>query len=412
MSSSPDPTNQEFADFPAIPRGGNLWPLALLAFLLGAFGLYLMLPVPPVPEPVLPPVSSPQAPNASRGPRAGIAQLAIVGSANSTFGQTATLFSEQVKALTRGALQIEVLPEGRVNGQNYGELDLMRMVQEGRLPLAFISISPLTNAAPELAVLDLPFLFDSYQHVDRVVDGPLGRELLETLKPSGLVGLAYVETGFRILSSSMPLPDLASLKGRRIRVMQSPVYVNFVKALGAEPVPSAVDRIHEMGRQGFIDAADRSYPTYWDFKLYEVHRHITETNHAYSSKVLVANREWWDRLPPQSRLALEQAARQAEVEHRARQRQEEARVRSRAAREKIAIYTLSPEERERFRARVQPLYESFTRQHGSGLVRRIRQQAGPGSTQPQGLEAVPGQTPDLPSPNGGPQPGNSASPTP
>lgn len=167
--------------------------------------------------------------------------------------------------------------------------------------------------------------------------------------------------------------------------MQSPVYVNFVQALGAEPVPSAVDRIHEMGRQGFIDAADRSYPTYWDFRLYEVHRNITESNHAYSAKVLVVNRDWWDRLPAPTRLALQQAARQAEVEHRTRQRQEQARVKRQVAQARIAIFTLSPQERQRFRERVQPLYDAFTRQHGPGLVRRLRQEGdGGGSLPPPG----------------------------
>ncbi len=361
MSSSPESGPQ---DFPQIPRGGTLWPLAVLAFLLGASGLYLMLPNPTRPAPLPLAEPSPRASATAPRPGAGVVRLAIVDRPDSTFEQTARLFAEQIRALTRGALQIEVLPEGRIDGQRSGELEIMRRVQEGRLPLAFVSVSPLTNAAPELAVLDLPFIFDSYEHADRVLDGPLGRELLENLRPSGLVGLAYLETGFRILSSAVPLPDLASLKDRRIRVMQSPVYVNFVQALGAEPVPSAVDRIHEMGRQGFIDAADRSYPTYWDFRLYEVHRNITESNHAYSAKVVVANRDWWDRLPAPTRLALQQAARQAEVEHRTRQRQEQSRVKRQVAQARIAIFTLSAEERERFRA-----------QHGPGLVHRLRQEA-------------------------------------
>ncbi len=389
MSSSPESDRPGPQDFPQIPRGGSLWPLAILAFLLGASGLYLMLPAPNRPAP--PPLSgpSPRSSAAIPKPASGVVRMAIVDHPDSTFEQTARLFSEQVRALTRGALAIEVLPEGRVDGQSYGELELMRLVQEGRLRLAFISVSPLTNAAPELAVLDLPFIFDSYGHADRVLDGPLGRELLENLRPSGLVGLAYLETGFRILSSAIPLPDLASLKDRRIRVMQSPVYVNFVQALGAEPVPSAVDRIHEMGRQGFIDAADRSYPTYWDFRLYEVHRNITESNHAYSAKVLVVNRDWWDRLPAPTRLALQQAARQAEVEHRTRQRQEQARVKRQVTQARIAIFTLSPQERQRFRERVQPLYDAFTRQHGPGLVRRLRQEGDGGGSLP-GPGASPG----------------------
>ncbi len=375
MSSLPEPPDQALPDFPEIPRSAPLWPLVAVAFLAGFVGIYLMLPR-PAPSPAPPrPALSPAAESASPHPAPGVARLIHVGSADSTFGQTARILAEQIGALSRGSLQVEVLADGRFQGRKYGELALMRMLQEGRFPLAFISTAPLANVDPPLAVLDLPFLFDSYDHADRVLDGEIGRGLLETLKPSGMVGLGFLETGFRVLSSSVALPDLESLEGRRVRVMQSPVQVNFIRALGAEPVPSAVDRIHEMGRQGFIDAADRSYPTYWDFKLYEVHRHLTETNHAYSAKAMVANLHWWEGLSSEVRQAILSAAREAEVEHRIRQRREEARVKSLATREHITIHTLTPEERERFRKRVQPLMDTFSRSQGSDLIVKIRQQA-------------------------------------
>jgi len=389
MSNSPESPDQALPEFPAIPRSAPLWPLVVVAFLAGLVGIFLMLPraaPPPAPQRA---ASSPADESPSPHPIPGVLQLVHVGSADSTFGQTARLLAGQIQALTHGSLQVEVLADGRFQGRKYGELALMRMLQEGRFPLAFISTAPMANIDPTLAVLDLPFLFDSYDHADRVLDGRIGRNLLETLKPAGLVGLGFLETGFRVLSSSVALPDLASLEGRRIRVMQSPVQVNFIRALGAEPVPSAVDRIHEMGRQGFIDAADRSYPTYWDFKLYEVHRHLTETNHAYSCKAMVANLPWWEGLTPEVRQAIMAASREAETEHRLRQRREEARVKSLATREHITIHTLSPEERERFRARVQPLLDTFTRTHGAELIEKIRQQAGDQDIRSMGTDQAP-----------------------
>lgn len=372
MFSSPDDRGAD--DFPEIPRAGALWPLLTVAFLLGMWGLYLMLPTRGAPPPL--PISSTRpaaSPSAAAPPESGVAQLAFVDSADSTFGATAVAFAERVATLTGGALAIEPLPGGQVDGKKQDELALMRLIQEGRIPLGFLSIAPVTNVDPRMAVLDLPFLFDDYAHADRILDGPLGRELLETLRPHGLVGLGYLETGFRILSSSMPLPTLESLKGRRVRVMQSATYIDFVRALDAEAVPSGVDRIYEMGRQGYIDAADRSYPTYWDFKLYEVQRYVTETNHAYSSKVILVNRKFWDGLPPAQQQALATAAHEAERSHRELQRKDVARVKDLARKEKIEIYTLSDEERARFRERVQPLYEAFTRQQGSDLVKRIQE---------------------------------------
>jgi tripartite ATP-independent transporter DctP family solute receptor len=384
MSSSPESPDQAL---PEIPRSAPLWPLVIVAFLAGLTGIFLMLPqAAPPPQRV---ASIPAEESTSSPAIPGAFQLIHVGGADSTFGQTAQLLAKQIRDLSQGSLKVEVLSDGRFQGRKYGELALMRMLQEGRFALAFLSTAPMTNVDPALAVLDLPFLIDSYEHADRVMDGPIGRDLLDTLEPAGLVGLGFLETGFRVLSSSVPLPDLKSLEGRRIRVMQSPIQVNFIRALGAEPVPSAVDRIHEMGRQGFIDAADRSYPTYWDFKLYEVHRHLTETNHAYSCKAMVANLPWWKGLAPEVRQAIMTAVREAEMGHRLRQRQEEARVKSLATRERITIHTLSAAERERFRTRVQPLLDTFKRTHGPALIERIRAQAVDQDVRSMGTDQAP-----------------------
>lgn len=371
MFNSPDDRGAD--DFPEIPRAGALWPLLTVAFLVGMFGLYLMLPgrVAPPPLPTSSTRSAAASPTAEPAAGGNVVRMVFVDGPDSTFAQTAAAFAERVATLTGGSLEIQPVPNGEIDGKKQDELALMRAIQEGRVPLGFLSIAPLTNVTPRMAVLDLPFLLDDYEHADRVLDGPVGRELLETLRPHGLVGLGYLETGFRILSSSLPLPDLESLKGRRIRVMQSATYIDFVRALDAEAVPSGVDRIYEMGRQGYIDAADRSYPTYWSFKLYEVHRHVTETNHAYSAKVVLVNKKFWDSLPLPQQQALATAAREAEGSHRALQRQDEARVKELASKEGIQIHALTDQERARFRERVQPLYEAFTRQHGSDLVDRI-----------------------------------------
>lgn len=376
MSSLPERDLPGEEDFPEIPRPGALWPMFTVALVLGMVGLYLMLPYRgPLPAALPAPPRPSTLPQASGTGEAGAIRLAFVDSAESTFGQTAMAFARRVETLSQGALHVQLASGGEVDGKKDGELDLLRSVQKGELSMAFISAAPLSNLDPRMAVLDLPFLFDSYDHADRVLDGPIGRELLESLRPEGLEGLAYLETGFRILSSALPLRDLASLKGRRIRVMESATCLNLFRALGADPVPSGVDRIYDMGRQGFIDGADRSYPTYWDFKLYEVHRYLTETRHAYSVKALVANLAWWDRLTPEGRKAFQQAALEAEREHRERQRRDEARVRSLAMKERIEIFPLSAEERARFRERVQPLYEEFIRAQGSDLVDRIRREA-------------------------------------
>jgi tripartite ATP-independent transporter DctP family solute receptor len=365
-------------DFPELPRPGSLWPWITLAALLLAAGLYLMVPARAGPVPAGP-VTAPSA--ATPGPRAAAssgARLAFVDSADSSFALAATALSRRVGAATGGRLALEVLPGGRVDGQRLDELSLIEALQRGEVQMGFVTSSPLSNLDPRYAVLDLPFLFADYQHADQVLEGALGQELLQSLRSQGLVGLGFLEIGFRIFSSSQPMPDLASFQGKRLRVMQSATYINFVRLLGAEPVPSPVDKIYDMGKQGFIDAADRSFPTYWDFKLYEVQRYITETRHAYSVKVMVANRSWFESLAPEDQGALARVAREVQKIQRQAQRSEEERVRRRCVEQDIQIFTLSDEERQKFVARCQPLYQEYLRlESDRGFLERLRAAAAP-----------------------------------
>lgn len=367
-------------EFPEIPRPGGLLPWFTVAGLLLAAGLYLMWPAaaerPPEGAPVRLAVSRPTgAPAAPPGSGSRTVRFAFVDSADSTFALSVAALARRVAELTEGRLQIESLPGGRVEQKKYGELELAQQIQKGMVQMGLSTTSPLTNFNPRMAVLDLPFLFQSYGHADRVLDGPAGRELLEGLKPHGLVGLGFLEVGFRIFSSTEPLPDLESFRGKRVRVMQSATYINFVKALGAEPVPSPVDRIYEMGRQGLIDAADRSYPTYWDFKLYEVHRYVTETRHAYATKAVLVNREFYRSLSPRDREALRRAVRQIEVSHRQRQREQEKRVKALCQQQAppIRIFELTGRERARFIERCRSVYREFNRLHGPELLQRFRE---------------------------------------
>ncbi|MCE7869337.1 TRAP transporter substrate-binding protein [bacterium CPR1] len=376
-SSSPDRWDEEF---PEIPRPGGLWPWLLAAFVLAAWGTYLVVTPGGPPEPsyrtsVLP--VRPVAVASSRTPvpaGARLLELGIVDSQNSTFTIAAESFARKVANRTHGRVQVRILP-GQTR-RNLGELELVQQVAAGELEMTFCTTSPLSNLNSSFDVLDLPFLFHTLEQADQVLDGPIGRGLFAGLETHNLKGLGYLELGFRIFSCGVPMPDAESFKGKRIRVLESATCIRMARAFGSTPVPAPVDKIYEMGKQGLIDAADRTYPTYWDFQLYDVQRYITETQHTYSAKVILINRQVFDSLDPDDQEALLQAAREVEMEQRLRQREEEKRVRERCSERKITIYTMDADQRKAFVDLCQPMFEEYKRMRDPKLLEQI--QATPG----------------------------------
>lgn len=376
MSSSPE-------EFPEIPESGLLWPAILAGLICLAVGLYLVFT--PAPErvdtgqtAVVTPVTPVPESTSRVGGDGRVLRFAFVDSENSSFAFAAEAFARKVSELTQGELTVETLPGGIVDGERLGELEIAQLVREGKVEMGLATTSPLTSYNPQLDILDLPFLFEDYAHADAVLDGPVGRELLSGLEENGLKGLGYLEVGFRVISSSVPLPDLEAFAGKKVRVMQSSTYMRLMDALGAEGIPSPVDKIYQMSREGYIEAADRTYPTYWDFKLYEVQRYVTETRHTYSIKAILMNLEDWRSLSPETQLALEQAARFAGVKQREMQREAAEQVKTMCRAEGITLFELSPAERQKFVEASRPLYEEYAKLRGSDLLDRI-QAAGVGS---------------------------------
>jgi C4-dicarboxylate-binding protein DctP len=218
----------------------------------------------------------------------------------------------------------------------------------------------------------MPFIFVDYAHVDRVLDGPIGEGLLAGLTHHGLRGLAFMDGGFRLFATTHPVRTLADFRGLRIRTLQNRTYIDLVKALHAIPVPAGINKIYEMVQRGFIDAADRSYPTYWSLRLYDVLKYITETNHAYAAKVFIINERFYTGLPADVRAIVKRAA--IEAAHLQRQifRREIGAVKKEAAAHGVHIIALSPSQREAFEAASRPIQEEVTRIVGRDLVDQVR----------------------------------------
>lgn len=298
--------------------------------------------------------------------------LIFVDPPDSSFQVAARQFKKVVEAKSGGRLRVAIHANGSWQGRSLDELGIVRALAQGTPQVAIVSASPLSGYNAEMQALDAPFLFRDYRQVDHVLDGSIGKRLLDGLTRHGLYGLSFLDCGFRIFSSSKPIQRLSDFQNKSVRVMQSRTYINLVKAFQAKPVPSAVDKIHAMAAKGYIDAADRSYPTYWDFKLYEVQKFITETNHAYAAKVLVANGRFFSGLPPELQQAVRQAALAARAPQRKAFRADVARVKREVARRGVRIFTLNAADRQAFVNASRPVMQQVSRLVGADLVRQIQ----------------------------------------
>lgn len=380
MSSSPAEPDW-LDDALPLPKAGLIWPWILVGSLLFVFGVYLLLPsIKDRPKRLSPTPVQARTPGQLATSTPEIDEDALhflfVDSASSSFAQAAETLNRQLRVETQGQVGLALHPSGQYKNEKLDEMSIIQRVRKGEAQMGLVTCSPLTNFSPAFEVFDLPFLFQSYEQADRVLQGPVGEKMLKTLEKQGMVGLGTLEVGFRIFSSSVPLPTLADFRHKRVRVMQSATAIQMARQLGSEAVPAAVDKIYQMGKEGYIDAADRTYPTFWDFKLYEVQRYITESRHSYTVKVIIMNKQAYEKLTENQRASLRQAVKRVELEQRRQNRLDDQRVKQECRKQGIQIYELGPAETARFVDACKPLYDEYLKLRGPDLVDAIRATAG------------------------------------
>jgi tripartite ATP-independent transporter DctP family solute receptor len=205
-----------------------------------------------------------------------------------------------------GKLGITVLGYDDRDSENY----TAAQVRTGQLDMARINLSVLNSLAPSTAIFGLPYLFKSKEHARRVLDGPIGEEILADLESHGLVGLCFYDSGPRHFYSTkraIRTPD--DLKGMKVRVQQSDIWTNIIRALGAEPVVAPTDRIYLKLQSGVIDASEHNWASYVTLRHYHVAPYLSLTEHSMMPAVLVFSKRVWDTLSAGEQTIIRNAAR-------------------------------------------------------------------------------------------------------
>lgn len=189
-----------------------------------------------------------------------------------------------------------------------GEKEVAEGMRLGSIQASLSTISSLSAWVPDGQILDLPFLFKDRAHLKRVLDGPLGSELKAKYEAQGFVVLGFINYGARHLLAKEPLTTPDSVKGKRIRVIQSPLHTELWSGFGAYPTPIPIPETYNALKTGVVDAMDLTKSAYVGFKLYEVVPILIETGHIWAAGVVHVSAAFWKGLSAEDQKALAEAA--------------------------------------------------------------------------------------------------------
>jgi len=222
-------------------------------------------------------------------------------------------FAELVKEKTNGEVEIQVFPSSQLGNQR----DLIEGLIFGTLDLTLTSTAVLGNFLPKIAIFDLPFLFRDVKHAYKALDS-IGMEIGKELEPKGIKLLAFFENGIRHLTNNVrPVRAPEDMKGLKIRVMEQKIYIEMMKALGANPTPMAFGELFTALQQGTVDGQENPVSHIWTKRFFEVQKYISLTGHVYAAEPLLISMITWNKLPVDAKAAIILSAAEAKSWHRA-----------------------------------------------------------------------------------------------
>ncbi|HQR70511.1 MAG TPA: TRAP transporter substrate-binding protein [Burkholderiaceae bacterium] len=223
-------------------------------------------------------------------------------------GKAAEYFKKLAEERTKGRVKVEVYP----NSSLFKDGEEMEALQLGSVQMLAPSLAkfgPL--GAREFEVFDLPYIFDNYEELHKVTQGPVGQQLFRKLDSKGITGLAYWDNGFKVMSANKPIRNVADYKGLKMRIQSSKVLGDEMKALGAIPQVMAFSEVYQALQTGVVDGTENPPSNFYTQKMQEVQKYLAVTDHGYLGYAVIANKKFWDGLPADIRTTLEGAMKDA-----------------------------------------------------------------------------------------------------
>jgi tripartite ATP-independent transporter DctP family solute receptor len=273
------------------------------------------------------------------------------------------------------------LISGRTGGRHsikvYGnsalgsEKDTIEQVRIGALDMIRINVAPMNNVVPETMVPTMPFVFRSTAHMRKVLDGPIGDEILNACEKQGLIGLAFYDSGSRsFYTVKKPIRTLADMKGLKIRVQQSDLWVAMMQALGANATPMPYGEVYTALKTGLVDGAENNWPSYESSRHFEAAKFYSITEHSLAPEIMLFSKKVWDTLTADDQKIIRQAAKESVPYMRKLwdEREDKSRKIVESAGSQIVTVDKKP-----FQDAMKPVYDKFITDPGlKDMIRRIQ----------------------------------------
>ena len=288
-------------------------------------------------------------------------------------GKAADRFKELAEKATKGRVKVEVYP----NSTLYKDKEEMEALQLGAVQMLAPSLAkfgPL--GVKEFEVFDLPYIFPSKDVLYRVTEGAVGKDLFKKLEPKGIVGLAYWDNGFKIMSSNKPMHVPADFKGMKMRIQSSKVLDAQMRALGANPQVMAFSEVYQALQTGVVDGTENPPSNLYTQKMHEVQKHVTMSNHGYLGYAVIVNKKFWDGLPADVRTQLEGAMKDATKYANAIAQQENDKAMAAVkASGKTEIYALNDKEKAEWRRALAPVQKDMESRIGKATIDAVNKES-------------------------------------
>jgi len=284
-------------------------------------------------------------------------------------GKGALMFKQLAEERSGGRVRVEVHP----NSTLYKDKDELEALQLGAVQMLAPSLAKLGPlGAREFEVFDLPYIFPSTEVLRAVTDGPIGRSLLKKLESRGILGLAYWDNGFKLMSANRPLLRPEDLRGLKMRIQSSKVLDAQMRALGAQPVETQFSDAFAALKDGIADGTENPPSNMFTQRMHEVQRHATLTNHGYLGYAVLVNQRFWLGLPADLRAVLEDAMAEAtRFANDIAERENDEALAAMVASRRTEFHFPTREEKDAWRRALAPVWQAFEARIGKELIAAI-----------------------------------------
>lgn len=280
-------------------------------------------------------------------------------------GQGALLFKKLAEERLPGKVRVEVYP----NSSLFGDGKEMEALLMNDVQIIAPSLAKFEHYSKAIQIYDLPFLFDDIDAVDRFQKGPVGQELLTTMEDKGITGLGYWHNGLKQLSANKKLLEPKDARGLKFRVQASAVLEEQFKAIRAVPRKMSFAEVYQGLQTGVVNGAENPYSNIYSQKMHEVQKYITETNHGLLDYMVITNTGFWNGLPEDMRTVLAEIM--VEVTEDVNRQANELNQRDKKsilAAGKTEILYLTPEQRQKWRDAMAPVWKKFETEIGAERI--------------------------------------------